>query len=100
MAILSEANSVLAFTVNFFGNNSSGFQPEYHMNVFPMHATCSVHFIILNFIIIYEYLLVMQIMTFFVAQISPVTASVSPFITHITHLSPFITHITHLSYVP
>ena len=57
MAILSEANSVLAFTVNFFGNNSSGFQPEYHFNVFPMHATCSVLFIILNCVIIYQYLL-------------------------------------------
>jgi hypothetical protein len=57
MAILGAANSVLAFTVSFFGKNSSGFQPEYHMNIFPVHARCSVHFIILNFIIIYEYFL-------------------------------------------
>jgi len=56
MTILSEENSVLASTVNFFGKNSSGFQSECHMNVFLMRATCSVHFI-LNFIITYEYLL-------------------------------------------
>jgi len=54
MTILSKANSVLALTVSFFGKNSSGFQSECHMNAFPMHATWSVHFIILNFIMFVE----------------------------------------------